>query len=63
MSEDQTIWDAKQCAEWLGISYSTFIQKRQHAEGFPARIPLGKQHPRWRAQEVKDWSNGYKAAA
>lgn len=37
------IWDARQCAEYLGQSYSTFIKRTQYARGFPQRCPIPGQ--------------------
>ena len=51
------IWDAQQCAEYLGQSYSTFIKRTQYARGFPQRCPIPGQ-PRWPAKAVTDWALG-----
>lgn len=51
------IWDANQCANYLGQSYSTFIKRTQYAPGFPARCPIPGQ-PRWPAKAVTDWALG-----
>jgi hypothetical protein len=54
---DRVIWNAEQCAEYLGQKYSTFIKRTQYLPEFPARCPIPGQ-PRWPAQAVTDWALG-----
>lgn len=54
---DRQIWTAEECCSYLGQSYSTFIKRTQHLEGFPARCPIPGQ-PRWPAKAVTDWALG-----
>lgn len=51
------IWDAHQCAEYLGQSYSNFIKRTQYLDDFPKRCPIPGQ-PRWPAKAVTDWALG-----
>ncbi len=52
---DRQLWSAKECAAYLGQSYSRFIQVTQYREGFPQRCPI-EGHPRWSAKEVSDYA-------
>ena len=52
---DRVIWDAAQCAAYLGEKYSTFIKRTQYVDGFPARCPKPGQ-PRWPAYAVTEWA-------
>ena len=54
---DRVIWNAQQCADYLGQSYSTFVKRTQHLDGFPPRCPIPGQ-PRWPAQKVTEWALG-----
>jgi len=54
---DRVIWDAKQCAEYLGQEHSTFLKRTQYLPGFPPRCPIPGQ-PRWRAESVTVWALG-----
>ncbi|OGT57499.1 MAG: hypothetical protein A3E01_08145 [Gammaproteobacteria bacterium RIFCSPHIGHO2_12_FULL_63_22] len=56
---ERVIWDADQCAEYLGLSYSQFIKRTQYLEGFPPRCPI-PGHPRWPANAVTEWVLGIK---
>lgn len=49
------IWNAQQCAEYLGQSYSRFMKKTQYATDFPKRCSI-PGHPRWPAQAVAKWA-------
>lgn len=51
------IWSGQDCADYLGQSYSTFMKRTQHLEGFPARCPIPGQ-PRWPAKAVTEWALG-----
>lgn len=64
---DQVIWDAGQCAEYLGVSKTHFLNAIQHAEGFPRPLSIpaytigGKERTmasRWKAQAVTSWALG-----
>jgi len=52
---DRQIWNAQECAGYLGQSYSHFIKRTQYLEGFPARCKIPGQ-PRWPAKKVTDWA-------
>lgn len=52
---DREIWNAEQCADYLGQSYSTFIKRTQYLSGFPKRCPIPGQ-PRWRALDVTEFA-------
>ncbi len=56
---DEVIWNADQCAAWLGVSKSLFLQEYAPLPKFPQshRIKMGEgyTHPRWKAKEVRDW--------
>jgi hypothetical protein len=58
---EYVIWDARECAAYLGQSYSQFAKRTQHLSDFPARCPMPGQ-PRWRAQAVAEWAIGAAAA-
>ena len=51
---DRLIWSAQECADYLGIGKTAFLNYTQHIESFPARCPL-PGHPRWPAKGVSDW--------
>lgn len=48
---EYVIWNARECAEYLGQRYSSFIKRGQYVGGFPPRCPM-PGHPRWRAADV-----------
>jgi predicted DNA-binding transcriptional regulator AlpA len=50
------IWSARQVREYLGISTSTFYERRK-TPGFPGLVDRPGQ-PRWRASEVRAWAAG-----
>lgn len=50
------LWSAKQVREYLGISTSTFYQRRA-TTGFPNLVDRPGQ-PRWRASEIRSWAIG-----
>lgn len=51
------LWNASQCAEYLGQAYNTFIGRTQYSGNFPPRCkPTGS--PRWRARDVIRWAMG-----
>lgn len=49
------IWTAADCADFLRISYSSFIKKYQYKPGFPARLS-NFDSPRWSAESVRAWA-------
>lgn len=50
------LWSAKQVREYLGISASTFYERRK-TPGFPSVVDRPGQ-PRWRASEIRAWGRG-----
>jgi hypothetical protein len=54
---DRMIWNGEECAAYLGQSYSQFMKRTQHLEGFPKRCPIPGQ-PRWSAKAVTAWALG-----
>lgn len=51
------IWDAAQCAEYLGNTKPYFLRVRQFSEGFPKQLAMSaKRQPRWSAKAVTDWA-------
>ena len=50
------LWSAKQVREYLGISTSTFYQRRA-TPGFPSIVDRPGQ-PRWLASEIRAWAAG-----
>lgn len=50
------LWSAKQVREYLGISTSTFYQRRA-TPGFPSLVDRPGQ-PRWLASEIRAWAAG-----
>lgn len=64
---DQVIWDADQCAEFLGVTKTHFLNSIRYADGFPDPLPAmtyrvsGKERKmsaRWMAYEVTAWRRG-----
>lgn len=62
---DRIIWDAEQCAEYLGVSKTHFLNALQYAEGFPPPLPIppytsgGRERrmdSRWKAEAVAAWA-------
>lgn len=56
MPDPDELWSAQQVREYLGISTSTFYQRRS-TPGFPSLVDRPGQ-PRWRAAEVRAWAAG-----
>ena len=54
---DRVIWNGRQCAEYLGVSYRIFMRSTQWHPSFPKRLPV-PGHPRWSAQAVSQWALG-----
>ncbi|MBB6424997.1 AlpA family transcriptional regulator [Sphingopyxis sp. JAI128] len=50
------LWSAAQVREHLGISQTTFYQRRA-TPGFPSVVDRPGQ-PRWRASEIRAWAIG-----
>lgn len=55
---DRVIWDAAECAAYLGQEKATFLKRTQWATNFPARCPIPGQ-PRWPAKAVTEWALVY----
>lgn len=64
---DRQAWNAEQCAAYIGISKSHFLNCIRYAEGFPAPLPAkvyrvnGKEKQlddRWSAAAVAAWMLG-----
>lgn len=51
-------WNAAQCAEFLGVCTRQFRERTCKAAGFPVPFRAdGKGHPRWRSDEIREWSD------
>lgn len=50
------LWSARQVREYLGISTSTFYDRRK-TPGFPSLVDRPGQ-PRWLASEIRAWAAG-----
>ncbi len=55
-SAPDELWSAAQVREYLGISQTTFYQRRA-TPGFPSMVDRPGQ-PRWRASEIRAWAAG-----
>ena len=55
MSDDMTIWTAREVAVYLRCGRSTLYRHMQKPD-FPAKINPGGGHPRWLAVQVKNWA-------
>jgi predicted DNA-binding transcriptional regulator AlpA len=59
-SQDEgELWDARQIAEYLGLSAYTVSYQLAYRRGFPTAIRLGdgpKAKRRWKAAEVREWA-------
>lgn len=59
---EQTLWDAGECGEYLRVAPRTITEHYALLPGFPAAIRLpskGKRgRPRWFAMEVVEWAQG-----
>ncbi len=53
---EYVIWDAQQCADYLGQSKVSFLKRTQWRVGFPSRCQI-EGHPRWNAKQVTEWAN------
>lgn len=56
LPDPDELWSARQVREYLGISTSTFYERRK-TPGFPSLVDRPGQ-PRWRASEVRAWAAG-----
>lgn len=57
---DEPLWDAQDCANYLKVSRRHFVDRVANVPGFPTRVQLptaeGRRgHPRWFAKEVIKW--------
>lgn len=51
------IWNAAQCAEYLGHTREHFLRKIRYELGFPKPLPMSEHaRPRWQAKAVTDWA-------
>lgn len=62
------LWSSKECAAYLKISVSHFLQRIACRPDFPPAIRLptadrGKGQPRWKAHKVINWANRHEEAA
>ena len=54
---DESIWHAGECAAYLKASRKHFLRELRFKEGFPKPLPWSEGgHPKWSAQQVKDWA-------
>lgn len=53
------VWNAQQCADYLGISKSRFLRYSRYNQGFPQEVTREKERPRWRAADVVAWRLNY----
>lgn len=53
---EYVIWNAQQCADYLGKDKATFLKRIQWQAGFPQRSQM-EGHPRWNAKQVVEWAN------
>lgn len=57
VEQDDALWCGKKCADYLGISKSTFMQRTSKQPKFPISVSVpstnGGGHLRWYAGEVK----------
>jgi hypothetical protein len=48
------IWNAQQCADYLGQSRQEFLRLTRHKESFPPELANRPRH--WRACAVAEWA-------
>lgn len=57
--DDNRLWSAKDCADYLGVKYRNFTERIALTKGFPRciRLPTGasRGNKRWKAIEVKNY--------
>lgn len=51
---DLVIWDAQQCADYLGQSRQEFLRTTRHKADFPPELANRPRH--WRACRVTGWA-------
>jgi len=56
---DRVIWTGEECAAYLGVGTTEFLNYTQFIESFPKRCAK-PGHPRWPAKAVCDWFNARK---
>lgn len=61
---DIALWDSADCAAFMRISKTHFMQYVAPQPGFPHAIRIPKSdgktgQPRWKAKEVIEWADGY----
>ncbi|PTN13199.1 hypothetical protein [Nitrosomonas aestuarii] len=57
---EKQVWNAKQCAAYIGKSYQTFMSYYAPLPSFPRRINFpstsgGRPGPMWKAIDVINW--------
>lgn len=54
---DDSIWNAGQCADYLGMCRKHFLRDIRFREGFPQQLEWSRTgRPKWSAQAVKQWA-------
>jgi uncharacterized membrane protein YjdF len=51
---DRVIWNAQQCADYLGQSRQEFLRLTRHKQGFPSELVNRPRH--WQALAVTEWA-------
>jgi len=51
---DRVIWNAQQCADYLGQSRQEFLRITRHRPDFPKELPNRPRH--WQALLVTEWA-------
>lgn len=51
---DLVIWNAQQCADYLGQSRQEFLRITRHKDSFPPELANRPRH--WRACRVAEWA-------
>lgn len=64
---EKIIWDAKRCAEYLGVTEKHFVDKLSKCYGFPTAIQLPSStgtrgQKRWHAKDITEWVTNQKKA-
>lgn len=57
---DRQIWTGAECAAYLGIGHTEFLNYTQFIDSFPKRCGPKEMFPRWQAKAVCDWFNARK---
>lgn len=67
LQHPEALWDAADCAAYLRCQPRQVTERYATLEDFPKAIRLpsrtGKGHPKWRAEEVRDWVRKYQRRA